>query len=342
MKTAHIKSNTIEAMFHQLKLTLGGVLERDSNEHILKIESEIGQGKIQGVSLRGGVSYLEFNMVFFEDLWLSIYTSEKNPIYFTYCSKGSLGHSFGINGKKRVLESFQTGILTSQQEDENVLYFEKDKLLKITLITVQTDNKTNITANGELKNQLRKTFFKGHEQGNFVYIGSHNLKIAEKIQQLNAISQEGIVRSLLIQGLVQMILALEIQQHTDDMKNRENCTGSLSMREMEAIEETSIFIENNYDTQLSVTELCSQFGISPSKLQEGFKLMHERTVSDYIRDVRVCKAEELIKSTDLNISQVVYSIGITSRSYFSKIFKAKYNCSPKEYQDSQKVMGIYA
>ncbi|MFB9055823.1 helix-turn-helix domain-containing protein [Mariniflexile ostreae] len=342
MKTAYLKSNTIEVMFKQLKRSLGGSLKQDSNEYVLEIENEIGKGKIQGISLKGGISYLEFNMVFSDDLILSIHTTEKNPIYFTYCSKGSLSHSFGIDGEKRVLESFQTGILTSQEEDVNVLYFKKDEVLKNTLITVQTDNRTHLSGNGELKTKLRQTFFKEGTPGNFVYIGSHNLKIAEKIQQLNSITQDGIVRSLLTQGLVHMILALEIQQHTDDMKNQESCMGSLSIRDMDAIKEASVFIENNYDAQLSITELCSQFSISPSKLQEGFKLMHGRTVTDYVRDVRVCKAEELIKNTDLNISEVVYSIGFTSRSYFSKIFKAKYNCSPKEYKDSQRLMAISA
>ncbi|MCB0387243.1 MAG: helix-turn-helix transcriptional regulator, partial [Winogradskyella sp.] len=86
----------------------------------------------------------------------------------------------------------------------------------------------------------------------------------------------------------------------------------------------------------------SQFGLSPSKLQEGFKLMHGHTVTEYIREVRIKKAEELIKNTDMNISEVVYTIGLTSRSYFSKIFKEKYNCSPKDYKFAQRSMAISA
>ena len=70
--------------------------------------------------------------------------------------------------------------------------------------------------------------------------------------------------------------------------------------------------------------------------------MHNRTVTDYIRNVRVEVAEELIKNTDLNISEIVYSIGLTSRSYFSKIFKEKYNCSPKYYQENQKTLAATA
>ncbi|GAA0872142.1 hypothetical protein GCM10009117_12890 [Gangjinia marincola] len=59
--------------------------------------------------------------------------------------------------------------------------------------------------------------------------------------------------------------------------------------------------------------------------------MHNRTVADYVRNVRLDKAEELMRTTDLNISEIVYSVGLTSRSYFCKIFKQKYKCSPKQY-----------
>jgi len=39
-----------------------------------------------------------------------------------------------------------------------------------------------------------------------------------------------------------------------------------------------------------------------------------------------------MNTSDLNISQIVYSIGFTSRSYFTKIFKEKYVLAPNEYK----------
>ncbi|MEW4924661.1 AraC family transcriptional regulator [Algibacter sp. 2305UL17-15] len=341
MKTTYLSTNTIEQMFKQLKNNFGGSIEKESKEYILDIKNEIGRGIIKGISLQRGISYVEFDMTFTDDVILSVDTPNKTPIYFAYCSKGSLGHSFGVNGKKRVLENFQTGILTSQLGDENRLYLKKDERSKITLITVQTSNRAKASGKENLKTKLQDTFIKEGNKENFIYIGSHNLKIAEKIQQLNAIEQKGIVRSLLIQGLVHMVLALEIQQHAED-KNRQIPVGSLTIRDMETIKEASQYIKNNYEKQLSISELCTEFGISPSKLQEGFKDMHGRTVTDYIREVRVLKAEELIKDTDLNISEVVYSIGFSSRSYFSKIFKEKFNCSPKDYKDAQRRLPISA
>ena len=335
MKTTYLNTSTIEDMFNQLKYSFGGFIVKDSKEYILEMKNEIGSGKIQGITLSGGISYIEFDMTFCEDMVISINTPNKKPIYFAYCSAGSLGHSFGAESKKNELKSFQTGIITSQLGDDNMLYFKKNESLKVTLITVQTTNQAKQSKTEGLKSKLYNTFFKKETLENFVYIGSQNLKIAEKIQQINSIKQDGVVRALLIQGLVHVILALEIQQHTDDVNNRENQLGSLTTKEIDIIKQASTFIERNFDSQISISLLCSEFGISPSKLQEGFKQMHGRTVTDYIRTVRVQKAEGYLRNTDMNISEVVYSIGFSSRSYFSKIFKESYNCSPSEYKAAQ-------
>ncbi|MDO6760382.1 AraC family transcriptional regulator [Tamlana sp. 2_MG-2023] len=342
MKTTHLNTNTIDAMFNQLKYNFGGSVVKDSKEYILEMNNEIGVGRIQGIALAGGISYVDFDMTFAEDITLSINTPNKNPIYFAYCSAGSMEHSFGINGDKSELESFQTGIIASPTGDENVLYFKKDERLKVALITVQTTKQAQNSKKEGLKGKLFNTFFKDDTLNNFVYVGSQNLKIAEKVQQISAIKQEGLVKSLLLQGLVHVILALEIEQHTEDSKNNETQLGTLTTREMSAIKEASAYIDENFDSQISISQLCSEFGISPSKLQEGFKLMHGRTVTDHLRTVRVQKAENYLKNTDMNISEVVYSIGFSSRSYFSKIFKESYNCSPSEYKMAQRELPISA
>ncbi|MBU2949370.1 AraC family transcriptional regulator [Tamlana agarivorans] len=342
MKTKHLKTNTIGAMFNQLKCNFGGSVVKDSKEYILEMNNEIGEGRIQGTALAGGISYIDFDMTFSEDIALSINIPNKSPIYFAYCSAGSMGHSFGVDGAKSELERFQTGIIASPSGDENVLYFKKDERLKVAIITVQTTKQAQNSKKEGLKGKLYKTFFKDDSLNNFVYVGSQNLQIAEKVQQINAIKQEGLVKTLLLQGLVHVILALEIEQHSKDSKNNEFQLGSLTIREMKAIKEASTYVNDNFDTQISISQLCSEFGISPSKLQEGFKLMHGRTVTDHLRTVRVRKAENYLKNTDMNISEVVYSIGFSSRSYFSKIFKESYNCSPSEYKMAQRELSISA
>ncbi|NNE76794.1 MAG: helix-turn-helix transcriptional regulator [Pricia sp.] len=340
MTSITLSSTNIKNIFKQLHQRFGGDLDINVKEYILNFTNDFGKGRIRGITFKGGISYLEFDMVFSENFTLRIKSTELAPICFAYCSRGKIQHRFGSETEKNTLENFQTGILTSAPGTENVLTFTKDVRVKTSLIVVNTASKTSIPKPKSLNFRLQELFMKEGQAENSIYIGSYNLKIADKIQDLEAIRQDGIVRSLLLEGLVHMILALEIQQHSDDLRNDKNKMGSLTGRELDAVNEISQFINNYPETQLCIAQLSRKSGLSPNKLQEGFKLMHGTTVTDYIREVRIQKAEQLIKTTDLNISEVVYSIGFTSRSYFSKIFKKKYNCSPKQYKDRQRVLTV--
>ena len=343
MKIVYLKTNNIANIFNQLQQDLGGKLKIRPQEYNLELHNNLVSGVISGVSFKNNISFLEYDIVFKEDMLLINNMPITNPIHFMYCAKGEIGHSFGIKGEKRLLNQFQTGIFSSDPSKDTTLFFRKNEVVKLSNIMVDTHELDQDDENTDLlRNQLLKTFMPKTGQNIFAYIGSYNLKIAEKIQQLGAITQKGLVRNLLIKGIVHVILAMEIQQHKEDRKNAKNNFGSLTKDEMDDIKELSNFIKNYPEIQYSLKYLSNKSGLSPAKLQEGFKLLFNRTVTDYIRNVRVESAEHLIKTTDLNISEIVYSVGLTSRSYFSKIFKEKYNCSPKHYQDHQNSLAVTA
>ncbi|QLG44985.1 helix-turn-helix domain-containing protein [Costertonia aggregata] len=343
MKTIELKTNNLEQAFNHLKNDFGGTLEEMPKEYSLEMNNDLVKGEITGVSITKNISFIEYDVTFNEDTLIIRNTPVTNPIYFLYCAEGQMSHSFGINGKQRSLNQFQTGIFASDPSRDTCLFFRKDQAVKLSSITVNThashtdDENLNL-----LQEQLLKTFMPKEDKEIFAYTGSYNLKIAEKMQQLETIKQGGIVRRLLIKGIVHMMLALEIEQHNMDMKNSEKNFGSLTRSEMDTVHELSNFIQNYPEVKYTLAYLSKKAGMSPAKLQEGFKLLHNRTVSDYIRNVRVETAENLIKTTDLNISEIVYTVGLTSRSYFSKIFKQKYNCSPKYYQDHQNSIAVTA
>ncbi|MDT7827570.1 AraC family transcriptional regulator [Pricia sp. S334] len=337
MKTLSLKTTKIANMFQQLHQNFGGQLHRESTEYELDLDNGLGQGLIKGFAFKGGVSFVEFDMTFSENFRVSWNTQHSSPFYFAYCSQGQIEHRFESEEERRTLQNFQTGILFCKPSEANILYFEKGRRLKASLIVInatgaQTDHGTN-----HLYHNLRKSFFSDRNSESFAYVGSYNLQIAEKIQQLRFISHQGIAKNLLVEGTVHMILGLEIQQQRDDLHNNRNTNGSLTGEEMERVKELSEFITHYAETDLPIKKLSRKSGLSPSKLQEGFKLMHGRTVTDHIREVRIQKSEQLIKNTDMNISEIVYSIGFTSRSYFSKIFKNKYNCSPKIYRKGNRM-----
>ncbi|MCM4166989.1 AraC family transcriptional regulator [Arenibacter sp. H213] len=339
MKTINIDSNNITNIFNEMQQDLGGSLKSRPQEYHLILDNDLASGTITGVCFKSHICFMQYDITFKEDTLVINNMPSTNPIHFMYCAKGKIAHSFGNEEKQRVLNQFQTGIFSSDPSKETTLFFKKDEHVKISNIMVTTTEEASTEDNiDKLRNQLLKTFMPKNGEQTFAYTGSYNLKIAEQMHQLEAITQKGLVRHLLTQGIVHLMLAMEIQQHKEDQKNSKNNFGSLTKDEVDNIRELAEFVRNYPEIQYNLKYLSSKSGLSPAKLQEGFKLLYNRTVTDYIRNVRVETAEHMIKTTDLNISEIVYSVGLTSRSYFSKIFKERYNCSPKYYQDNQNTL----
>ena len=342
MKVINLKINNLEQTFNQLKEELGGRLDSVHKEYVLELDNDIAKGEIKGVLVNENISFLEYNITFKEDTVIVRNTPKKNPIYFLYCADGQMSHGFGLNSKQRSLNQFQTGIFASDPHKTSCFFFRKEQAVKFSNISLDTKKGDKNKSIDLLQTQLLKTFMPKGDKEIFAYIGSYNLKIAEKIKQLEDIKEKGIVKQFLTNGIIHMILALEIQQHREDTKNEITNLGSLSRSEMNTVKELSNFIQNYPEIKYTLAYLSKKGGMSPAKLQEGFKLLHNRTVSDFIRNTRVETAENLLKTTDLNISEIVYTVGLTSRSYFSKIFKEKYNCTPKYYQENQDSIAVTA
>lgn len=341
MKTVTINTEKIQNIFEELRQNFEGKVSFDLEEYKLEVNNRFAKGSILGASFNDDISYVQFDMTFSTAVRMNVVSDLSSPLYFGYCSKGNLSHSFGLSGEERKLKTFQTAILTSKDSHENILFFEGDKRTKFTLIIVGTQTADENQMHS-LNQQVKETFFENNTTTkDFFYTGSYNLKIAEKIDQLNAISQTGVVRNLLKEGILRIILAMEIQQHTDDL-NFSKDANCLTLKEMEEIKELSESIKANPEETFTIKSLSKRSGLSPNKLQEGFKMIHNRTVNDYITHMRVLKAEILIRTSDLNISEIVYCIGFTSRSYFSKIFKQKFNCSPKDYKFNLNPLAITA
>lgn len=338
MKTIIIASNNLSIAFKQLQAQLGGTLLLKSKEYCLRVNNDMALGTISGIAVENGITYIEYDVTFKTNSSILYESLDSNSIHFGYCSKGELMQSFDEKNIKDKMGQFQTGIFSNTHKRNTFFYFKRDKPIKASIITIDASTLTD----DELHNQLKSIFFKCPKQHQFGYIGSFNLKIAEKIEELNTIKQKGLIRNLMINSIVFLILALEIEQHKCDEANAENYSSSLTKSNMEAVKEISQFIRNYPELKYTLKYLSRKAGLAPLKLQQGFKVLHDRTVSDFIRNVRVEVAENLIRTTELNISEIVYSVGLTSRSYFSKIFREKYNCSPKHYKKHQNRLSIIA
>lgn len=102
----------------------------------------------------------------------------------------------------------------------------------------------------------------------------------------------------------------------------------------ESLMEKVIKIVNEHldDPDLNVEKLGQEAGISRAHLHRKMKDIIGMTPSDFIRNVRLKRACELLKKPDVEITQVAYTIGFTSQPHFSTAFKRYTGYSPSEYR----------
>lgn len=91
------------------------------------------------------------------------------------------------------------------------------------------------------------------------------------------------------------------------------------------------YIQDNIDTPINVEQICNDFSISRSSLQQIFKNNLNITPKQYINDLKLKKAKYLIRSNQYTISEISDKLGYTSIHYFSRKFKQEFQITPSEY-----------
>ncbi|MBX2877440.1 MAG: helix-turn-helix domain-containing protein [Saprospiraceae bacterium] len=94
-------------------------------------------------------------------------------------------------------------------------------------------------------------------------------------------------------------------------------------------------IERNLDNaNFSIDLLCAELNLSRSQLHRKIKAATGLATTHFIRKVKLRKAALLLKTTELNISEIAYAVGIGSPQNFSKYFLEEYGSSPTNYRKS--------
>ncbi|WP_204344842.1 hybrid sensor histidine kinase/response regulator transcription factor [Psychroserpens algicola] len=87
------------------------------------------------------------------------------------------------------------------------------------------------------------------------------------------------------------------------------------------------------DSKFGATELAQFMAMSDSQLYRKLKAVSNTSTAIFIRKVRLEKGKELLKTTDLSVSEIAYSTGFNDPNWFSKAFKDEFEQSPSEFRN---------
>lgn len=92
------------------------------------------------------------------------------------------------------------------------------------------------------------------------------------------------------------------------------------------------YIQEHYGEELTLAKIAGSAAVSKTECLRCFHTMVGSTPIQYVKQVRVQKAAELLASTDRKISDIGSACGFQEMSYFSKIFRELKGCTPQQFR----------
>ena len=106
------------------------------------------------------------------------------------------------------------------------------------------------------------------------------------------------------------------------------------------IDKAKNFINTNYSQpDLSLNDVSAEVYLSPAHFSSVFSQKTGKTFIQYLTELRLKKAKELLVCTNMRISEIGYSVGYKDSHYFSYLFKKTQNCTPSHYRSNSKIGG---
>jgi len=81
-----------------------------------------------------------------------------------------------------------------------------------------------------------------------------------------------------------------------------------------------------------ISALALLVNLSPSRFRHLFKQETGTTPAQYLKDIRLVKAEKMLRTTFLSIKQILKQVGIASNAHFVRDFRRKYGTTPTAYR----------
>lgn len=131
-----------------------------------------------------------------------------------------------------------------------------------------------------------------------------------------------------------LVLGREQSAPAKDRAAQEHTAVSLARnRKRKVADQVRKFIDDHYGQAVHFGRLAREHNISLSYLSEVFKEQQRHSLTGYLNAVRINKAKELMKTSELNFTQIAETVGYQNVYYFSKVFKDLNKITPSQYRE---------
>ena len=241
-------------------------------------------------------------------------------------------------------------ISASYEEALRSLHYHKDKgIAHIKDITVEIDNISEYPKDEE--NRLIEMIINIDEKGAFdafnkIYIwvlrnykDSHKegkWKLIELMMTIDRMAMDFGIKDenksyLFIMNSIEEYLVLENWCRERIVHIIKNISELQKKKVNRVIVDAKLFIKKNFSNEITLEEVSKSVSVSPHYFSRLFKEETSENFIEYLTKVRIDRAKELMKTSNLSIKEICYKVGFADPNYFSHIFKKTEKLTPSEY-----------
>ncbi len=114
---------------------------------------------------------------------------------------------------------------------------------------------------------------------------------------------------------------------------QENTGLSTKQQHLQLILRAKKYIHRHYQEPIRLTDVALYLQVSSFHLSRVFSRESDFSFFDYLLEVRLNEAKQLLRSGRYRVGEVAFRVGYEDAGYFSRLFKARVGCSPKEYAE---------
>lgn len=93
------------------------------------------------------------------------------------------------------------------------------------------------------------------------------------------------------------------------------------------------YLDQSYDAPITIDDLSREVALSPYYLIRAFRRVYRQTPHQYLVERRIARAKELLRNSDLSVTEICVEVGFESLGSFSTLFRKATGLSPSAYRE---------
>jgi AraC-like DNA-binding protein len=164
----------------------------------------------------------------------------------------------------------------------------------------------------------------------YARVGAVSPTMKRVLLQILHCPYQGMMKRIYLESKALELATLMLKQERDWQQGQRSPI-DLKPEDIDRLHRAREILVRNLEQPPSLTDLARQAELNSKALKQGFRACFGQTVFGYLHDYRMEQAQQLLRTGELRVGEVMQQVGFRNRKYFAEAFRKKYGVSPRDY-----------